>query len=48
MSITPQEGLNYFKNTQLNYLVDNHPMNESNIKKDEENAVVFLVLFELL
>ena len=38
MSVTPQQGLNYFKNTTLTELVDRHPLNVNN--KGEEESVI--------
>ena len=47
MSVTPQQGLNYFKKTALTELVENHPLSESNMELATAVATV-VILEELL
>ena len=48
MSIKPSQGLNYFTNTTLTHLVENHPMYQKNIDKEVADAEIIVFALILL
>lgn len=44
LSITPQQGLNYFKHTTLVNLVENHPLSENYKQQEVETIAIVLTV----
>ena len=47
-SITPQQGLNYFRNTTLQDLVKNHPLSIEHQQKTEDELFLLAATVALL